>query len=125
PVQYFPELTNKAAAKRFDGLVGGWMPAVRKVITVSESAYDEALVFGDVQARDKFIVQTWHRTAHVENGKITKAVYGQSYPGFPPRPDDPSPEQFYCALKVFTGYWDKLLNDFSPASLPVNDWIDM
>ena len=24
PVQYFPELTNQAARKRFDGLIGGW-----------------------------------------------------------------------------------------------------
>jgi len=55
PVQYFPELTNQAARKRFDGLIGGWMPAVRKVFAVSETAYDEVVVFGDVQARDKFI----------------------------------------------------------------------
>src|SRR5881394_1338264 len=125
PVQYFPELTNQAARKRFDGLIGGWMPAVRKVVTVSETAYDEIVVFGDVQARDKFIVQTWHRTARVENGKITKVVYGHSYPGFPPRREDPSPEQFYRALAAFTGYWEKLLSDFSAASVPENDWIDM
>ena len=125
PVQYFPELTNQAARKRFDGLIGGWMPAVRKVVTVSETAYDEIVVFGDVQARDKFIVQTWHRTARVENGKITKVVYGHTYPGFPPRREDPSPEQFYRALAAFTGYWEKLLSDFSAASVPENDWIDM
>jgi len=125
PVQYFPELTNQAAQKRFDGLIGGWMPAVRKVVTVSETAYDEIVVFGDVQARDKFIVQTWHRTARVENGKITKVVYGHTYPGFPPRREDPSPEQFYRALAAFTGYWEKLLSDFSAASVPENDWIDM
>src|SRR6266487_3488034 len=125
PVQYFPELTNQAARKRFDGLIGGWMPAVRKVVTVSETAYDEIVVFGDVQARDKFIVQTWHRTARVENGKITKVVYGHSYPCFPPRRKDPSPEQFYRALAAFTGYWEKLLSDFSPASVPENDWVDM
>ena len=125
PVQYFPELTNQAARKRFDGLIGGWMPAVRKVVTVSETAYDEIVVFGDVQARDKFIVQTWHRTARVENGKITKVVYGHTYPGFPPRREDPSPEQFYRALAAFTGYWERLLSDFSAASVPENDWIDM
>src|SRR5437660_1787117 len=85
PVQYFSELTNQAARKRFDGLIGGWMPAVRKVVALSETAYDEVVVFGDVQARDKFIVQTWHRTARVENGKITKVVYGHTYPGFAPR----------------------------------------
>ena len=125
PVQYFSELTNQAARKRFDGLIGGWMPAVRKVVALSETAYDEVVVFGDVQARDKFIVQTWHRTARVENGKITKVVYGHTYPGFPPRRKDPSPEQFYRALAAFTGYWEKLLSDFSPASVPDNDWIDM
>src|SRR5881396_1764338 len=125
PVQYFPELTNQAARKRFDGLIGSWMPAVRKVVTVSETAYDEIVVFGDVQARDKFIVQTWHRTARVENGKITRVVYGHTYPGFPPRREDPSPEQFYRALVAFTGYWEKLLSDFSAASVPEYDWIDM
>jgi len=125
PVQNFPELTNQAARKRFDGLIGGWMPAVRKVMALSETAYDEVVVFGDVQARDRFIVQTWHRTARVENGKITKVVYGHSYPGFPPWRTDPNPEQFYRALAAFTGYWEKLLSDFSAASVPENDWIDM
>src|SRR6266705_5453558 len=125
PAQNFPELPNQAARKRFDGLIGGWMPAVRKVFALSETAYDEVVVFGDVQARDKFIVQTWHRTVRVENGKITKVVYGHSYPGFPPRRKDPSPEQFYRALAAFTGYWEKLLSDFSPASVPENDWVDM
>jgi hypothetical protein len=125
PVQDFSELTNQAARKRFDGLIGSWMPAVRKVVGVSETAYDEIVVFGDVQAHDKFIVQTWHRTARVENGKITKVVYGHSYPGFPPRREDPSQEQFYRSLIAFTGYWDKLLSDFSHASLPVDEWIDM
>src|SRR5258708_25134747 len=101
------------------------MPAVRKVFALSETAYDEVVVFGDVQVRDKFIVQTWHRTVRVENGKITKVVYGHSYPGFPPRRKDPSPEQFYRALAAFTGYWEKLLSDFSPASVPENDWVNM
>lgn len=125
PVQYFPELTNQAARKRFDGLIGGWMPAVRKVVAVSETVYDEVVVFGDVQARDKFIVQTWHRTARVENGKFARVVYGHSYPGFPPRRGDPAPTQFYRALLAFSGYWEKLLDDFSAASVPENDWIDM
>ena len=125
PVQYFPELTNKAAAKRFDGLVGGWMPAVRKVITVSESAYDEVLVFGDVQARDKFIVQTWHRTARVENGKITKVVYGYSYPGFRRGVKTLAPKSSTVRSMLSPATGTSCCSDFSPASLPVNDWIDM
>jgi len=125
PVQYFPELNAQAAQKRCDGLIGGWMPAVRKVMPISDSAYYEIIVFGDVEAHDQFIVQTWHRTAHIENGKIVMAVYGYSYPAFPPARQDPPAERFYRALLVFTKYWDKLLQDFAPTELPNNVWVDM
>ncbi len=125
PVQYFPKDNPKAGQKRFDGLVGSWMPAVRKVLPRSETAYDEVIVFGDVEPRDKFIVQTWHRTARIENGKIAKVVYGYSYPAFPPRRNDPKPEEFYRALLLFSEYWDKLLSDFATTSLPANVWLDM
>ena len=84
PNQYFPELNGLTPSKRFEGLIGGWMPAVRKVFPLENGAYLEVVVFGDVEAKDKFIVQTWHRTARIESGKITKAVYGYSYPAFPP-----------------------------------------
>src|SRR6266480_4248915 len=125
PVQYFPDDNQKASQKRFDGLVGGWMPAVRKILSPSMAAYDEVIVFGDVEARDKFIVQTWHRTARVEDGKMVKAVYGNSYPAFPPARTDPEPEKFYRALLRFVVYWENLLRDFVPASVPQNVWIDM
>lgn len=125
PGQYFAEIDVQAAQKRFEGLIGGWMPAVRKVMPISDTAYDEIVVFGDVEAHDRFIVQTWHRTARIENGKIGKAVYGYSYPAYPPRREDPQPEQFYRALLMFANYWDNQLHDFAPASLPQNVWVDM
>jgi hypothetical protein len=125
PIQYFPELTEEAARNRYDGLLGGWMPAVRKVMPTSPTAYYEVLIFGDVEARDEFIVQTWHRTAKIENGKIVKSVYGYSYPAYPPRREPPKPEEFYRGLLVFAEYWDRQLRDTSPASLPDNRWADM
>src|SRR5437867_10341656 len=92
PVQAAPDLRDAVNTGHvFDGLVGGWMPAVRKVVPISDSVYYEIIVFGDVEARDKFIVQTWHRTARIENGKIEQAIYGYSYPAFPPRRTDPQP----------------------------------
>jgi hypothetical protein len=40
PVQYAPELHQAVErGKVYDGLMGGWMPAVRKVIPLSERAY--------------------------------------------------------------------------------------
>jgi hypothetical protein len=126
PVQIASDLREPVnQGKVFDGLLGGWMPAVRKVMPVSPTVIYEVIVFGDVEARDKFIVQTWHRTARLENGKMVQAVYGYSYPAFPPRRVDPKPEDFYRALLVFAEYWDTRLNDFAAASLPDNSLVDM
>jgi hypothetical protein len=125
PNQYFPELrAPNATQRRYEGMLGGWMPAVRKVIPLEGSAYIEMIVFGDVEAKDKFIVQTWHRTVKVENGKVVKAVYGYSYPAFPPAHEDPKPEEFFRALLVFANYWDEKLRDLAPATLPRPMWMD-
>jgi len=125
PVQAFPALNRELARKRYEGLLGGWLPAVRKVMPVSETEHYEVVVFGDVKAADKFIVQTWHRTVRVENGKMTKVEYGHSYPAFPPARQDPNPEEFYRALLEFTLYWEKQMHDVAPAALPQRSWVDM
>jgi hypothetical protein len=126
PVQTAPELRNAVTQGRvFDGLVGGWMPAVRKVIPIAAGVYYEVIVFADVEARDRFIVQTWHRTSRIENGKVVQVNFGHSYPAFAPARTDPKPESFYRALLVFAEYWDRELSDFARASLPENVWLDM
>ena len=127
PIQYSPEireLLKKGVI--YDGLVGGWMPIVRKVIPISETAYWEIVVFGDTGPnKNKYIVHTWHRTARIEGGKIIKVVYGHSYPAYTPARVNPQPEEFYRALLACAEYWDDQLHDFAPASLPQNEWIDL
>jgi hypothetical protein len=124
PTQYLPEL-REPNLKRLEGLLGGWMPAVRKVYPLEGGAHIELIVFGDVNAPDKFIVQTWHRSARIENGKITQVYYGYSYPAYPPAKVDPKPEEFYRALLAFAGYWEKLVSDMAPATLPDSRWTNM
>ncbi len=125
PNQYFPEITADLAAKRYEGLLGGYMPAVLKIMPLSETSHIELIIFGDVEAHDKFIVQTWHRSARIENGKITKVVYGYSYPAFPPARTDPDAKEFYRALLVFANYWEKQVADMAPSTLPDKVWDDM
>jgi hypothetical protein len=126
PEQFFAELRNgELVSKRFEGLLGGWMPAIRKAVPGEGNSYIEVIVFGDVEAKDQFIVQTWHRTSKVENGKVTKVVYGYTYPAFPPARLDPKPEEFYRALLVFAEYWERELRDFAATSLPDPSWVDM
>jgi len=125
PVQSFPDLSAELIAKRYEGLVGGWMPAARTAMPISETAYYETIVFGDVAAKDRFIVQTWHRTAHVEDGKMTKVEFGYSYPAYPPAREDPELEAFYRALLEFSLYWDRQMHDAVPVLLPEKSWVDM
>lgn len=125
PVQYFHEISGDAVAKRYDGLVGGWMPCVRKVFPDGGSGHYEVMVLGDVLAPDRFIVQTWHRTMHVESGKITKVEFGYSYPAYTRRRQEPKPEEFYRGLLEFAEYWDRQMGDLTPIALPEQSWVDM
>ena len=127
PIQYSHQLRDALKGGRlFDGLLGGWMPAARKVIPVSESEYWEVIVFGDTRPDvNRYIVHTWHRTAHIADGRIVEAVYGHSYPAYPPARVDPKPEEFYVALLAFVDYWDRQLHDFAATTLPDNAWVDM
>jgi hypothetical protein len=125
PVQYFKELTQERASKRHEGLIGGWMPAIRKVLPADDGGHYEIVVFGDVLAKDRFIVQTWHRTAHIQDGKIVKVEYGYSYPAYTRRRHDPAPEEFYRAMLEFAEYWDALLHDVTPITLPDSSWTNM
>jgi hypothetical protein len=125
PVQYFKELTQARANHRHEGLVGGWMPAVRKVMSDENGSYYEVVVFGDVQAKDRFIVQTWHRTSHIQDGKIVKVEFGHSYPAYTRRRQDPNPEAFYLALLEFAEYWEYQTHDLTSIALPDQSWADM
>ena len=127
PIQYSAQLREVLKdGKIYDGLVGGWMPVVRKVIPVSDRSYWEVLLFGETGPnKNKYIVHTWHRTARIEDGKIAEVVYGHSYPAYPPARQDPKPEEFYHALLVFAEYWEQQLHDCSPATLPDRAYVDM
>ncbi|HUA16842.1 MAG TPA: Tat pathway signal protein [Verrucomicrobiae bacterium] len=127
PIQYSAQLHAALnSGELYDGLVGGWMPAVRKVIPISAASYWEIILFGDVSPEsNRYIVHTWHRTARIEEGRIAEVVYGHSYPAFPPARQDPRPEEFYQALLAFVDYWDEQLEDVAAARLPDAAWVHM
>lgn len=153
PPQPAPGLAPSPSQKRYEGLVGGWMPCTRTVVDISPTAYIEHVIFGEVPPhpvvglsgdqtnfaaaaaaaaghagraeRPQFIVQTWHRSTKVENGKIAKVVYGYTYPAFPPTRQAPAADAFYRALLIFADYWDAQLHDLAPMTLPDRSWSDM
>ncbi|TAA46303.1 Tat pathway signal protein [Pseudoxanthomonas winnipegensis] len=125
-IQYFPELTDAdKVAHRSEGLLGGWMPAVHKVIPAGEGRWYDLLVFADVNARDAFVVQTWNRAVLVEQGKAVRTVYGYSYPDYPPRRGGASAQDFYRGMIDFAAAWQAQLAQASTLELPDASWPDM
>ncbi|KAF2436102.1 hypothetical protein EJ08DRAFT_645112 [Tothia fuscella] len=116
---------GRVSRGRLEGYLGGWMPAIRKIVPVSESEYFETVVFGDVDAPDPFIVQTWHRVTWIRNGAVVKTEFGHSYPSFSSKQEGPPAADFYAALFKFGEYWTKHLADFTPLNLPDQSWVDM
>lgn len=125
-IQYFPELADAdKVAHREEGLLGGWLPAVHKVVPAGAGRWYDLLVFADVGAHDRFVVQTWHRAVLVEGGQPVRTVYGYSYPEFPPRRAGASAEDFYRGLLDFAGHWQARLADIAALRLPDASWADM
>lgn len=126
PGQVFPEIGDDVdVSKRDEGLLGGWLPAVHKVIPMADGRWFDLLVFADVEATDPLVVQTWHRTIEVRNGKPARIAYGHSYTPYPPRRTPPDAQQFYTALLAFVSAWRTALADMAPVTLPKADWADM
>lgn len=126
PEHRFPELSgDDVALDRREGLLGGWLPAVHKIIPRKAGGHWDLIVFADVDADNRFIVETWHRTLGIENGRIVEADYGYSYAPYPPRRDHPTPQAFYTALFRFARRWQAELAEGAKATLPDADWADM
>jgi len=125
-IQYCPEIMSAVAKKRvLDGLVGGWLPVIRKVFPLEDGSYWEIIGFPDVERRERFIVHTWHRAVHVERGRISKVFYRHTYRPYPPSRQSPKPEEFYRALLACAEYWEANLRECISANLPQQDWVDM
>ncbi|MET4674838.1 hypothetical protein ACVKN3_000359 [Luteibacter sp. PvP120] len=124
--QAFADLHDpKKVARRREGLLGGWLPAVHKVVPIDAERWYDVIVFADVDATDRFVVQTWHRTALVERGAMTGVVYGHSYPACPPRRQAPTADAFHAALLRFHDRWHAELADMAVATIPAPGWADM
>lgn len=122
----FPELAKDPAARtRFDGMLGGWLPVVHRVIPAGNNRWFDLIVFADTDFAGPQIVHSWHRTMLIENGKPSKIVYGNSYPATGPRRATVKASAFYGALMRMAAAWQRDLSDLSPLTTPDPKLADM
>ncbi len=121
PAVYVPSIGKiRAEGKVLDGLVGGWLPALRFVYPEVEGSWSELVMFAPLQTDNEIshIQPVWYRVCRVEGNQLKWAKYFDSYHPFPPRTDSSSPADFYQDLLALRDGWDGALSSGMRVDLP-------
>ena len=126
---FFPALLQPSIARSvqegtyLQGLVGGYLPAVRYVYPEADGAWTELVAFAPfrmVNHNDQ-VQPVWYRLSHVENGGLKWSRYFDSYPAYlGPRQDYgvEDGQKFYEDFLEFRQQWNQILDAGMKISLP-------
>ena len=115
-------LEVRKAGKVWNGLVGGYLPAVRFVYPDAGGAWTEMVAYAPFrtdQGNDR-IQPVWYRVSRIDNGTVQWTRYVDTYLDFPPRKTDDQQRvhRFYDELADFKVQWDQLLAQGMQVQLP-------
>jgi len=115
-------LDIRKAGKVWNGLVGGYLPALRFVYPESDGAWTEMIAYAPFrtdQGNDR-IQPVWYRISRIEGGTLKWSRYVDTYLDFPPRQnEDPQRRhRFYGELSQFKDQWDTILQQAMQVQLP-------
>ena len=110
------------AEELWEGLVGGWLPAVRTVYPFGADECWELVVFATPEGATTFHQPTWYRFLKLESGRVTDVKYIDSCL---PSPDQVAaePADFYRHLASLHAYWDNQLAGAMNVEVP-EPWIE-
>ena len=120
PAPYDPEVAKvRAAGRVWDGVVGGWLPALRVVYPQTRGDWTEMIAFAPLKVENgnHRIQPVWYRVARIGNGKFKWARYIDSYHPFPPRTEY-STTVFYEDLAALHSGWQRALAPAMKIELP-------
>jgi len=105
--------------KVWEGLVGGWLPALRFVYPEENGNWTELLAFAPFRLENgnKWAQPVWYRVARIENNALRWVRYIDSYIASPPRGEPPT-AQFYQDFLDFCDGWNRELRGGMTVSLP-------
>ena len=122
PLAVSPEIAGPIENEDiFEGLVGGWLPAVCIGYPLEEGARWESLTFGVPDAPSIHLQPVWYRYVKVENGVLREVHYFDSEIPYP-WPEEPPAEAFYRALAELHRYWHDRLKAGMQVEVP-EKWV--
>ena len=124
PAVYQPSIREvRSAGRVWDGLVGGYLPALRFVYFdgkgEGEGAWTEMVAFAPfrtMNGNDR-VQPAWYRVSHVVNGALDWVRYVDTYLPYPPRGPD-EPRRFYADLAHLKQQWDAQLDGAMRIDVP-------
>jgi hypothetical protein len=119
PAVYQPSVRAvRDAGQVRDGLVGGWLPALRFVYPEGD-ARTELVAFAPFETMNgnERVQPVWYRVVRIEQGRVKWVRYVDTYLPYPPRNIESAP-RFYHALRHLRGEWRQQLLGAMELDLP-------
>jgi hypothetical protein len=120
PAAYIPEIRKiRDAGHVLDGLVGGWLPALRFVYPEKPGDWSELVIYAPMRVEDgnQRVQPAWYRLCRVESNALRWARYFDSYHPFPPRLEAKA-EPFYEDLLAMRAGWELTLAQGMQIDIP-------
>jgi hypothetical protein len=120
PAAYHPAINQiREQGKVLDGLLGGYLPALRFVYPEENGDWTEMIAFAPLRTSNgnERIQPVWYRVSRIEAGILKWSKYVDSYHPFPPRTDYDS-KLFYKDLAVLHDGWERMLQQGMKIDLP-------
>ena len=120
PAILAPEIISiRSQHKVWEGLVGGWLPALRFVYPEENGKWTELVAFAPFRMENgnRWAQPVWYRVARIENSELKWVHYVDSYIPFPPR-GEPGAAGFYQDFLGLRDGWNRELKSSMTVSLP-------
>jgi len=121
PAVFVPAIRQIRAEGRVgDGLVGGWLPALRFVYPEKPGDWSEMVMFAPWRKdnANPRVQPVWYRVCRVEGNELKWVKYFDSYVPFSPRADPTPAAPFYRDLLALRDGWGRTLAPGMQVELP-------
>ena len=111
PAAYVPAIRKiRDQGHVLDGLVGGWLPALRFVYREEPGDWSELVIFAPMRVENgnQRVQPVCYRVSRIEHNQLRWARYFDSYHPFPPR-GEMGAESFYEELLSMRAGWNQAL----------------
>ena len=127
PAAYVPAIRKiRDEGRVLDGLMGGWLPALRFVYPEKPGDWSELIIYAPMRVENgnQRVQPVWYRLSRIEENTLRWVRYFDSYNPFPPRLEA-KPESFYEELLAMRAGWERAMAQGMEIDIPDRHLADL